>query len=155
MQKRGHLRRLDNVWIEPPIYFVTTCTAGRRLILAKADVFAIIRAELESALARHGWSVGRFVVMPDHLHFFCSNGEAGGVSLPRFVGSLKEWTAKRIVPAAGLAAPIWQREFFDHLLRSRESYDSKWRYVIDNPVRAGLVARAELWPYSGQIEALD
>ena len=49
----------------------------------------------------------------------------------------------------------WQDGFFDHLLRSGESYAEKWNYVRMNPVRAGLVARPEDWPYSGEIEKLS
>jgi hypothetical protein len=45
-------------------------------------------------------------------------------------------------------------EFFDHILRSSESYSEKWNYVRDNPVRAGLVANADDWPWQGQIEEL-
>jgi len=55
---RKHLRRLDTVWIESPIYFLTICVAGRRPILAKDRAFAILRAELESAPDRYGWTVG-------------------------------------------------------------------------------------------------
>ena len=53
-----------------------------------------------------------------------------------------------------LEEPVWQREFFDHVLRSEESYAEKWRYVRDNPVRAGLVSRAEEWKLQGEIEVL-
>jgi hypothetical protein len=49
---------------------------------------------------------------------------------------------------------FWQREFFDHLLRTPESYERKWRYVLENPVRAGLVVKSEDWPYAGEIDAL-
>src|ERR1700719_2153698 len=52
------------------------------------------------------------------------------------------------------AGAIWQREFFDHLLRSEESYDQKWNYVRDNPVRANLAQSAAEWPFAGEIEAL-
>jgi putative transposase len=48
-------------------------------------------------------------------------------------------------------APLWQPEFFDHVLRSQESQDAKWRYIAENPVRAGLVMQAEEWPYAGVI----
>jgi len=90
--------------------------------------------------------------MPDHLHFFRSGGNTA--SLSRFVGVFKQWTAKRILAAAGAPAPLWQREFFDHLLRSHESYEAKWRYMRENPVRAGLVENADDWPYCGEIENL-
>ena len=38
--------------------------------------------------------------------------------------------------------PLWQSEFFDHVIRSADSYTEKWNYVRENPVRAGLVATA-------------
>jgi hypothetical protein len=57
--------------------------------------------------------------------------------------------------ATGVPGPIWQKQFFDHLLRSPQSYGDKWAYVRENPVRAGLVARAEDWHYAGEIESLE
>ena len=53
------------------------------------------------------------------------------------------------------APPHWQKTFFDHLLQSSESYSEKWNYVRENPVRAGLVASTEDWPYLGEIFALE
>ena len=67
------------------------------------------------------------------------------------MAGFKQWTAKGILQATGLALPFWQKEFFDHVLRSDESYESKWDYVRENPVRAGLVSRADDWPYAGEI----
>ena len=49
---------------------------------------------------------------------------------------------------------LWQPEFFDHVLRSNESYSQKWNYVFDNPVRAGLAGSANEWKYAGEIETL-
>jgi hypothetical protein len=57
-------------------------------------------------------------------------------------------------PATSATTALWQREFFDHVLRSGESYSEKWHYVFDNPVRAGLVSSAEEWKYAGEIETL-
>ena len=54
-----------------------------------------------------------------------------------------------------LAQPIWQEDVFDHIMRSRESYAAKWAYVRENPVRAGLVSRAEDWPWQGEIHGLE
>src|SRR4051794_11733079 len=51
-------------------------------------------------------------------------------------------------------APIWQREAWDTQLRRQESYASKWEYVVNNPVRAGLTKRAEDWPYQGELNEL-
>ena len=52
----------------------------------------------------------------------------------------------------GWRSSLWQREFFDHLLRSNESYKAKWAYVRMNPVRAALVERPEDWPYQGYVD---
>jgi putative transposase len=50
--------------------------------------------------------------------------------------------------------PIWQREYWDRQLRRRESYAAKWDYVKNNPVRHGLVTKAEDWPYQGELNSL-
>ena len=50
---------------------------------------------------------------------------------------------------------LWKEGFFDHVLRSDESYSQKWNYVRENPARAGLVNLAEDWPYQGEIVYID
>jgi len=102
--------------------------------------------------------------MPDHVHFFCAHKSTldksqqssvnESVSLQRFIGKWKEWTAKYGCQRAQVSTPLWQEEFFDHVLRSQESYEEKWIYVLDNPVRAGLVAAAADWPFQGEIHPL-
>ena len=165
-----HLQRLERSWVEPPIYFITTCTEKRHSILAQQPIAEILLEEWRAAENRHGWLVGRYVIMPDHVHFFCAPCREAK-SLSDFVGNWKRWTSRRIhalgepgtarpgttSPATGRVgtrAPFGQAEFFDHLIRSDESYDEKWNYVRENPLRAGLVSSAELWPYAGEITAL-
>ncbi len=161
-----HLRRLERVWLESPVYFVTACTQQRRPILATTAVADILTGEWRAAHKSHGWLVGRYVIMPDHVHFFCA-AQPNAKTLSEFVRLWKQWTTKRVVvpgvdrgPAAVAAlakrgsARLWQQGFFDHVLRSEESYAQKWEYVRQNPVRAGLTARAEDWPFQGEIHAL-
>jgi REP element-mobilizing transposase RayT len=147
-----HLKRLDWAWQKQPVYFVTSCVAGRRKLLATPDVHTLLHEEWSGLLKRHGWAVGRYVVMPDHVHFFISPIPTGGKSLSQTIGTWKEWTAKRILKSTGKSAPLWQPEFFDHLLRSDESLAEKWNYVYENPVRARLAIRAEDWPYAGSVD---
>ena len=148
-----HLRRLERVWIEQPVYFLTTCTELRKPVLACEQVAAILVKEWQTARDRHRWAIGRYVIMPDHVHFFCAP-ELDAKPLSIFIGFWKEWTSKGIKRALELVGPVWQEEFFDHLLRSFESYSQKWDYVRENPVRAGLVAKADDWPWQGEIEEL-
>jgi REP-associated tyrosine transposase len=148
-----HLRRLERVWIDWPIFFITTCVFRRRSILASKEVAIILSDEWQNAHSRHGWTIGRFVIMPDHVNFFC-RAELGAKTLPIFMQRWKEWTSKRIARQLKLTGNIWQEEFFDDVLRSSESYSRKWDYVKQNPVRAGLVKSSDQWPWQGEIESL-
>lgn len=153
MSERVHLRRLGRVCIDHPVYFITTCTHDHRPILASAEALSILCLEWEAAKERHGWLVGRYVIMPDHVHFFCAEMASNSQhSLSRFVGAWKEWTAKKLAQTLPLPAQVWQKRFFDHVLRSEESYAEKWAYVRDNPMRAGLAADPESWPFRGFID---
>jgi putative transposase len=156
---------------------------GRRAILETKEIATILTDEWRAARTRHGWAIGRYVIMPDHVHFFC-RAELRAKALPLFMQRWKEWTSKRIVreaTVAGIGDPdakrnqcrsrrlrlqgigdprlkssgnLWQEEFFDHVLRSSESYSQKWDYVKENPVRAGLVKSSDEWPWQGEIESL-
>ena len=151
MRKRHrNLRRLDRVWVDHQVYFITGCTFRRRGNLATPEAAGILKEEWEGATARHGWNVARYVIMPDHVHFFCAAQE-GAADLETFLQRWKEWTAKRLIRELSYKRPVWQLRFFDHLIRSEESCAEKWEYVYLNPVRAGLVGRAEDWAYSGEI----
>ncbi len=141
------------IWINNPIFFITTNTYGRREILADDRTASILIEEWKSASARHGWYVGQYTIMPDHVHFFCSAG-GHGRSLSEFMKSWKEWTSKRIKRECGIEGSIWQREFFDHLIRNEASYAQKKDYVFNNPVRAGLVKNADEWKWKGEIELI-
>ncbi len=140
--------RLTRVYFNDPLYFVTACTSDRRHVLARPDVHSAFRTYV-SAAPDSSVAVGRYVLMPDHVHFFVRVGD--GARLGSWVGGLKRWISKH----ASLPPKTWQNGFFDHLMRSDESYGQKWNYVRDNPVRAGLVQTAEAWPYAGEIVLID
>jgi putative transposase len=142
----GKPRRLGWVFqkYEPPIYFVTFCTHNRRKLLANARVHAVI-VHYGNCGAEHGCALGGYVIMPDHVHLFV-RGTIDFV-LADWVRGLKRVVAAAVSGGRG----IWQRGFFDHVIRNSESYSEKWNYVRENPVRAGLVANADEWPFQGEI----
>jgi REP element-mobilizing transposase RayT len=144
---------LDQVFVETPIVYVTVCTIKRRRILANQQMHDICCEVWRNAEQLYGWIVGRYVIMPDHVHFFCAP-KVEEHSLATFVGKWKEWTAKHAKRRHRMAIPLWQPEYFDHVLRSSESYEEKWGYVRENPVRAGLVDAAEDWPFQGELNEL-
>jgi len=133
------------------LFFVTFCTYERRKLLATDAVHVAFVAFASEANSRHNIAVGRYVIMPDHVHFFVRRPE--DLELGRWIGMLKQTLAKQIATAG--TSPSWQRGFFDHVLRNDESYGDKWNYVRKNPVRAGLVTKADDWPYSGEIVLID
>src|SRR5262249_47562239 len=111
-----HLRRLDEIWVTNPIYFITICADGRLRRLANDDFHAIAIEVWRNCEEHYGWSVGRYVIMPDHVHFFAYDSPVE-CTLSKFVGKWKEWTAKYCRRRLGLMMPLWQPEFFDHVLR--------------------------------------
>ena len=96
-----------------------------------------------------GIACGEYVIMPDHLHFFLRI-DPHRYALGRTVGFIKKALSKELSDS-GIPAPHWQPNFFDHVLRSAESYSEKWNYVHDNPVRAKLVSCIGDWKYQGVI----
>lgn len=195
------LKRLDRLFTNHPLYFVTACTEDRKPILANARVHEDFRKFCQTGLER-GVFVGKYVLMPDHLHLFVAFGEeyeaalvdarlrrsqtgatedeartnrqsqtdareGGTVAavcdrrpnnlrislLSEWMKSLKNALSKTF-RAQNIPAPHWQKGFFDHVMRSDESYSEKWLYVAENPVRKKLAARLEEWPYQGEIYPL-
>ncbi len=101
--------------------------------------------------------------MPDHIHLFVSFGVECRITLSDWIKGLKR-ELDRVLHASGRKplrrsaqklCSFWQPGFHDHLLRRGESYAAKWDYVSQNPVRAGLVNRADDWPYAGEIVRID
>ncbi len=80
-----------------------------------------------------------FVVMPDHVHWLVQLKDA--VSLGNVVRRFKARVS--IV----LGAPVWQRGFHDHAVRKDEDMVEAARYIVANPVRAGLVRRIGDYPH--------
>ena len=91
--------------------------------------------------------------MPDHFHLFVATDDQK-IALAAWMKSLKN-TISKVLRSTGVASPHWQKTFFDHLLRSDDSYSQKWNYVRENPVWAGFVKKAEDWPYLGKILVLE
>ena len=133
----------------PSIVFLTVCTAGRKPILAHADAAELLVASWRRAEA---WAVGKYVIMPHHVHLFCAPMGFPAVPLMRWVKFWKS-LASRAWPRPE-EQPVWQRDGWDTQLRRDENYAAKWEYVANNPVRAGLVSCSDEWPYQGEMNEL-
>jgi putative transposase len=144
--------RLSRVFNGCPLYFVTFCTHQRKRFLACDEIheaFILFAKRAENAF---NVAVGRYVIMPDHVHLFVRGDY--NFKLGPWIGALKQALA-RAAMLSRAKGQIWEEGFFDHLLRSNESYSQKWNYVRENPLRAGLVKSAADWPYQGEIIHID
>jgi len=121
------------------VFFITVCTLPRgKNQLADPEAWAGIRAAAAHYHAVGRWHLRLFLAMPDHVHALASFPATE--TMARVVSAWKHFIGRRL----GL---VWQRDFFDHRLRTAASLDDKAHYIRLNPVRAGLVARPEAWPY--------
>ena len=132
------------------IIFLTVCTEKRKPILAHDDIHQLL---LASWRADDKWLVGRYVVMPDHVHLFCAPNAIVPVALEAWVHFWKSRVSSQW-PRPG-EQPVWQKSFWDTQLRRGDSYGNKWDYVWQNPVRHGLVAKSEDWSYQGELNVLE
>ena len=137
--------------IRNPLYFVTMVTWKRQSVLANERVHNAFRHHAFRQ-RNMGVSVGQYVIMPDHIHLFISIGH--NQKLGESVKHLKQCVTKRLRETDS-KLKVWQPGFFNHLLRNSESYIEKWRYMAENPIRAGLCKNAKDWPYQGEISHID
>ena len=140
--------RLDLIYTNQPLYFVTFATRDRKSIPSLDCAQLILEQYGRRAIVMFNVALGRYVIMPDHIHLFVRGDRS--FTLSSWIGGLK-----RAISVAVKLPRLWQPGFFDHILRSDESYAEKWNYVRDNPVRAGLVETADDWPYQGEIVLID
>jgi putative transposase len=132
------------------VIFLTMCAEKRRPLLARPEIVALL---LDCWRRADHWRVGRWVVMPDHLHLFCAPSTWPATPIESWARFWRSQVTRRWPHRD--ETPIWQRDFFDRRLRSGESYHQKWLYLWENPIKAGMVSRPENWPYQGEMNVLD
>jgi len=125
------------------IAFVTVTTKDREPWLANPSVHAALRTTWQSARA---WLVGRYVVMPDHVHFFAAPGDSE-TEIEAWILYWKRGLTRVLQADAGK----WQSRAWHMRMRSGAHCQQQWDYMLDNPVRAGLVSKPEDWPLAGEV----
>jgi len=95
------------------------------------------------------WRVGYYLLMPDHLHFFCAPHDLH-FDIDAWVEFWKRQFSRRHLDQPW----SWQRKSFHHRLRNRIEYEEKLAYVRENPLRKKLAEKPEEWPYQGRIHDL-
>jgi putative transposase len=149
MVQAFYRRKLPHLqWDDKP-HFITFCT-HKRWILPQ-QIRSIVP---ESCVHDHGASFDLkvVVVMPDHVHMIFTPlvdmHSSEVCSLAKIMDAIKGSSAHRINKILGRKGKVWQTESFDHALRSSENLDAKIQYILENPVRAGLVSRSQDYPWA-------
>ena len=143
---RKDIRLARDEYVGKRIYFVTICAEQRRPIFRECGRAKIAVEELRKVADRMHVLVHAFCVMPDHVHILVE-GENAGSDLVKFVAQWKQSTG--YVFRHDLPPRFWQRRFHDHVVRRAEEPESVALYIWMNPVRKGIVAVPQAYPFSG------
>jgi REP-associated tyrosine transposase len=154
--KYEYRRRLPHYQKDDHPLFVTFTTDHRWQLPASGRDIVLECCVREDT---HKFRLHAAVVMPDHVHLIYSplrRGDGWSYALPEVMKSIKGRSARQINVALKRSGPVWQEEFFDHVLRSNDSLVDRVEYVCQNPVRAGIVrTEAEYpWIFRGRIPVL-
>lgn len=141
--RRGHraLRR-GRLSVPGAYYLVTTATLDRQPLFHDFYLGRLVVAAMRSASPQADTKC--FVVMPDHVHWLFRLRE--GADLSSTVARTKAGAARRIRERAARIRAVWQRGFHDHAIRHEAALRAIARYVVANPLRAGLVERIGDYP---------
>jgi REP element-mobilizing transposase RayT len=143
----AHPRRLIGVsYTGLAAYFVTTCTLARRNVFHDIEFGREAADLLIAHSARCDFEVSAYCLMPDHAHVLVT-ARTQESSLSDLARTWKQTTGYRWHVRRG--GRLWQAGYFERVLRADEPALSVSRYIIENPVRAGLVTSAEDYPLTG------
>ncbi|WP_212631410.1 transposase [Pseudomonas sp. KB-10] len=125
------------------IYLLTATTENRETLFSNFTVGRLVVAELKTAQQEGLAESLAWVLMPDHLHWLIAL-EQGSIS--DLMRRIKGRSAKRINTVSGRHGKLWQDGFHDRALRREEDVLPAARYIVANPLRAGLVSRVGDYP---------
>lgn len=136
-QRKG-LRLKNYDYSSNGAYFVTICTDGKeknlcRLLPPETDgaaprqILSPIGKAVEEMIGRIP-GIDKYVIMPNHIHMIIMS-DGAGLPLSRKIRFFKSNLTRK------LGHPIWQREYYDHVIRDEYDYRVKWKYIDDNPAR--------------------
>lgn len=127
-------------------YFVTMCTAHRHRTFVTAAVVDRILCTLRQTAHEEDFELLAFCFMPDHVHLLVE-GQHEVADFRRFMKVARQRSSHALTAACKLT--LWQRGYFEHVLRDEDRTEAVVRYVLGNPVRAGLVRQIEEYPFLG------
>lgn len=152
--KRKNIRLKDFDYSHPNyVYFVTICAAESEKPFLKKKIANAITESIDFLRSKKNVLVFAYCLMPDHLHLLMSLPEKSE-SLSKIMKDFKSYTTK-IYRERMNQGGLWQRGFYDHIVRKREDLMQICEYILDNPVRKGLVENSNDYEYSGILDPVQ
>jgi|SRR5215831_13293312 len=140
----GHLKSFDYLGLYR--YFLTFCVNNRRTVFANESVVRLVMQQILRAATENQFAILAYCFMPDHLHLLVE-GEADNSDCRRFIKSSKQYSG--FYYSKGYAQTLWQRYGYERVLRNDEATLDVARYILNNPLRAGLVREVREYPFLG------
>lgn len=137
-------RRLPHWQQGGSVYFVTFRSARGPL---PSEALRMVAEALRFGDSRH-FTLHFAVLMPDHVHVLLQPLESSPGVWRNLSGIMKGASARRINILTGESGSVWRPESFDRIIRDQEEYLEKWNYMLNNPVKAGLVERPEDYEFT-------
>ena len=129
-------------------YSLTFCTLNRERYFEDEENVRVALTQIGRAADVEGFDVPIYCFMPDHFHWLAI-GRSSPSQLQRLIKTSKQLTGYAHRQRTG--TQLWQRSGWDHVLRRDEDTPAVVKYILSNPVRAGLVEREEDYPSSGSL----
>ena len=140
----GHLKSFDYLGLYR--YFLTFCTDARLKFFVEPDVVSLVLAQIARAASETHFESLAYCFMPDHLHLLVE-GQSDQCDCREFIKKAKQYSGFYFSRARG--QKLWQRYGFERVLRNDEATLDVARYILNNPLRAGLVSNLLDYPFLG------
>lgn len=124
-------RRLPHWRMPGAVYFVTWRLAKQQPPLRPEERTIVV--DVIKHFENHRYELPSYVVMDDHVHVLVSILE--DLELHQIVHSWKSFSAKRLAKDSDRMTPVWQREYFDRMMRNEEELIQKAEYILGNPLK--------------------
>lgn len=146
--ERRAIRLNPEQYLGQKTYFVTICCHDREPFFVDLGLGRWLLTHVCDSASRQFMLLHAFCIMPDHLHLLLEGQETSS-DLLRFVKDLKQRTAYEYKQR--VHRPLWQYNFYDHILRPTERAISVAWYIWLNPIRKGICRKPGDYPLSGSL----
>jgi len=128
------------------VYFVTTATKDRHPILNDSKLCRILLVTIEYYKTIFDYSVLAYCLMPDHIHLILQ--PRGSFELSFIMKMIKGSFSRTVNKLNGKEGSLWQRRYYDEIIRNEDQLSKQIEYIHYNPIKAGLESHPGKFPHS-------